>query len=328
MMLALSKLVVSIPRKFVLAYVGLLLGCPVEDKQNTAGEPDTDPGTAASGDTTAVTDSGIGATEPGTSTTNPGTSATEPGTSTTAPDTGTTAPGEDTGPSSDTDEDTGPSNEDVPQECMIAAKDLNLFVTGDFGDLDETCVVLASAIVNAGLEMTLDCPVFAMGNGGKPIEMRVENVPLPAAPQVGESLDVLYQAPSFEGFMFQPRPELLFLRRDAALLHAVIHGYFLADEDVALVDTHALPLAVAVVQGDCVHVGTGGGGSDGLECNFEAVAQIKLTGDTELLLSPGQTGELTAGGHTYFADVREAYHRLECVDQAENVYYTMAIARK
>ncbi|HEY0135051.1 MAG TPA: hypothetical protein VGB85_13245 [Nannocystis sp.] len=323
---------VSISRKFVIAYVGLLLGCPQADKQNTAGEPDTDPGTVGSGDTTAGTGTGIGATEPGTGTTEPGTTepgTTTPDTGTTAPDTGTTAPGEDTGPDTDTDEDTGPSNEDVPQECMIGAKNTAPFVTGDFGDLDETCVVLASAIVNEVLEMTLECPIFAMGNGGKPIHMKVENVPLPAAPpQVGESLGVVYQIPDFEGFFDYAQPELLFLHRDGALLHAVIHGYFLTDEDLALVDTHALPLAVALVQGACVHVGTGWSGGDGTGCVYEAVAQLKLTGDAELLLSPGQTGEVAAGGHTYVADVREAYHRTECVDQAENIYYTMAIARK
>ena len=321
----------SIPHKLLIAYVGLLLGCPVDDKQNTAGEPDTDPGTASNGDTTAGTGTGIGATEPGT--TEPGTStststSTGTGTGTTEPDTGTTAPGEDTD-TTDPDEDTGPSNEDVPLECMIGPRNTTNFVTGDFGDLDETCVVLASAIVNEALEMTLDCPIFAMGNGGLPIHMKVENVPLPAAPpQVGESLGVVYQIPDFEGFFDYAQPELLFLHRDGALLHAVIHGYFLKDEDLAQVDAHALPLSVELVQGACIHVGTGWSGGDGVGCVYEAVSQIKLTGDAELLLSPGQTGEVAAGGHTYFADVREAYHRMECVDQDENIYYTMAIARK
>jgi len=125
------------------------------------------------------------------------------------------------------------------------------------------------------------------------------------------------------------RPELLFLSRDGALLHAVIHGYFLTDEDHARVDTHALPLTAALVAGPCEHGATGWDGfGDGLECQFEAVSQIKLTGDAELLLPPGQTGEITAGSHTYVADLREALHRMACVDMDENVYYTLAIARK
>lgn len=113
------------------------------------------------------------------------------------------------------------------------------------------------------------------------------------------------------------------------MLLVVVHGYFLTEEDLARVDTQALPMTVELVQGPCERVPTGWDGvGDGVRCTFEAVSQLKITGDAELLLAPGQVGELAAGGHSDIVDVREALHRTQCVDMDENIYYSLAIAQK